>query len=81
MKKIIEKYPILRSSANPEQISLAIKSIGAWLIVGAIAIARTQGVDLAEADLIVIVNNIAVMTGAVMTIVGLGRKIYNKFKN
>lgn len=77
---LIKKYPILRSSANPEQISLAIKSIGAWLVVAIIAIARAQGTDLAEADLTAIVNSIAVMAGSIMTVIGLGRKIYYKFK-
>ena len=71
---------MLKSCANPAQISLAIKSIGAWLIVAIIAIAKTQGVEMVEADLTVIVNNLAIVVGAVMTIVGLSRKIYYKLK-
>ena len=77
---LVNKYPMLKSCANPAQISLAIKSIGAWLIVAIIAIAKTQGAEVAEADLIVVVNNIAITAGAIMTILGLGRKIYYKLK-
>lgn len=75
---LTQKYPILGSSADPNEISMTIKSIGAWVVVGIIAIAHSQGLSIAETDLTALVNIIATLVGCIMTGYGLIRKIYYK---
>lgn len=76
----LTKYSILRSSANPKKISITIKSIGAWVVVGIIAITKVYDLDVAESDLTALVNIIAVLTGSIMSGYGICRKIYFKVK-
>lgn len=78
--KIAEKYPILGSSADPEQISLTIKSVGVWLIPALVAVITYFGLDITQNDLIDLVNNLAILAATAMTVFGLFRKIYLKIK-
>jgi uncharacterized protein with GYD domain len=73
----MNKY--LGSSADPNKISLTIKSVGVWLIPAIILIGKYSGVDIAEADLTEIVNSIAVLVASAMSLYGLGRKAYYKY--
>ena len=73
-----QKY--LGSSANPDNLSMTVKSVGVWLIPAVLALAVSFGWDVKENDLVELVNNLAILTAAAMTIYGLGRKIFLKFK-
>jgi len=75
----LQKHPILGSSADADKVSMTIKSVGAWVVVGIVALAKIYDMDIAESDLTTVINNVAVIAGAVMGIYGIGRKIYYKF--
>ena len=70
---------LLGSSANPTELSLTIKSVGVWLIPALIAVITYFGWDITKNDLIELVNNLAILAAAVMSVYGIGRKIYYKF--
>ena len=70
---------VLGSSADPERISLTIKSVGVWLIPGIIALTAYLGLDITQNELMELVNNLAILVASAMTIAGIGRKIYYKF--
>lgn len=83
-RELIEKYPILGSSVDPEKLALTVKGI----LLGVVTILVTLGVDATGLELNTlvdaIVNAIQLIGGlvsAIMTIYGLSRKIYNKVKN
>lgn len=76
---LIKKYPILASSADPKKVSMTIQSIGAWVIVGIIALTKANDWNIAESDLTALVNIVAVLVGSIMSGYGLARKIYIKF--
>ncbi len=69
---------LLGSSANSEKISLTIKSVGVWLVPALLALITYFGWDITKNDLMELVNNFAILSASVMTIYGLGRKIYFK---
>lgn len=69
-------YPILGSSANPDNISLTIKSIGVWLVPAVIAIGSMFSIEFEQADLTQAVNTMAVIVAGSLTVYGLGRKLY-----
>lgn len=71
-------HKLLGSSTDPDKLSLTIKSIGIWLIPAIIFIGSYYGVEIAQTDLTSIVNNVAMICASVMSIYGIGRKIYNK---
>ncbi len=77
---LVKKYPILGSSANPDKLSLSIKGAAVYLIPIVVLIAKASGFEVAEADLIGLVNSIALVVASVVTAIGLARKIYNKIK-
>ena len=76
---ITNKYPFLGSSVDSEKISLTIKSFGVWLIPAIIFIGKNYGIEIAETDLIDIINILAVTAGSIMTLAGLIRKVVNKY--
>ena len=69
---------MLGSSADQNKISLTIKSVGIWLIPMVIFIGNYYEVDIAQADLTSIVNTVAMICAGIMSIIGIGRKIYLK---
>ena len=71
----------LSSSANENEISLTIKSIGVWAIPAVMALITYFGYDITQNELIDLVNNLAILVAAAMTIFGLARKIFYKFFN
>jgi len=73
-----QKY--LGSSANPENLSLTVKSVGIWIIPAVLALAVSFGWEVKENELVELVNNLAILVAAAMTIYGIGRKIYLRFK-
>ena len=78
--KLTRKYPLLGSSANPEQISLTIKGMAVWLVPMIIAVSSIFGLDFVEADLTQAINLIASIIAGGMMLYGMGRKYYYKFK-
>ena len=71
----------LGSSANPEEVSLTIKSIGVWAIPALMAIITYSGYNITQNELIDLVNNLAILAATAMTTFGLFRKLYYKFFN
>lgn len=72
--KLVEKYPILGSSSDPEKLSLTVKSVGLALIPLIIAIGRMFGLDIVENDLIQLINALAALASCIGVIVGVTRK-------
>jgi len=68
----------LASSQNENKLSLTIKSIGVWLIPALLALITYFGWDITQNDLVELVNNLAILAAATMTIWGILRKIYYK---
>ncbi len=58
-KDLVEIYPILGSSHNPEEIKLRIKAGGLMIIPMIIAMARLFDFELVENDLVMLTNSIA----------------------
>lgn len=66
------------SSADSSNISLTVKGVGIGLIPIVLFIAGMFGFSFVEADLVELVNSLAVLVSAVMVVVGVARKIYIK---
>ena len=72
---------IIQSSANPEKISLTVKSLGLALIPVVLIISKTAfNYDLNEKDLIDFVSAVSSFIAAIGFIFGLCRKVYYKLK-
>jgi len=78
--KLVQEYPILGSSANPEKLSLTIKSVGLMLIPLIVIVSKGFGFEILEADLIKLLEVILLFIGGVGTIIGLGRKYINSYR-
>jgi len=76
MSKIVKKYPILGSSANPQELSLTVKSILLSIIPLVILMANYFGLELKEEDLIIGVTNLTAVISSLGMLYGLGRKVY-----
>mgnify|MGYP001558139445 CR=1 FL=1 len=74
MKNLVKKYPRLGSSQNPNELSLTIKSIALQLIPLAVVVLGSLGVEIAQADLVELVNQAFSLTLASFTIWGIIRK-------
>ena len=75
--KLTQKYPILGSSQNPDEISLTIKALGIALIPVILAVCRMFGLELVENDLVQVVNALATITSMVGVVIGVYRKVSN----
>ena len=74
-------YPkFLGSSQNPEKLALTVKGLAIYIIPIIIVIGKASGVELAETDLIALVNNIALIIASVVAGIGLIRKIITQIK-
>ena len=78
--KLVQEYPILGSSADPEKLSLTIKSIGLMLIPLIVMVSKGFGLGILEADLTQLLEIIVLIIGGVGTIIGLGRKYINSYR-
>ena len=76
--KLQNKYPFLGSSADPESLSLTIKSAAVWLIPALVAIFGAMGLDITQTELGSLFDNLAILLASGMSIYGIGRKIYYK---
>ena len=77
---------LLRSSANPTQLSLTIKGLLTGLIPVFILLAQFKGVSLSEIEVNTVIDSIGAIfmtitavVSAITTFVGLARKLINKF--
>jgi len=76
LQEKIMSYKYLGSSANPKKIALTVKGAGVWLIPALIFIAGYFGLNVVEADLVKLLDEISRIVGSVMVAYGLVRKIY-----
>ncbi len=78
--KLVEKYPVLGSSSDPEQVALTIKGILLTLIPVVVMVAGGLNVTLNPDDLVAFVNTLFGIFTLGLTAWGLIRKIYYKAK-
>ena len=67
---------ILQSSTGSGNLSLTVKGLLLSLVPIIITIASTQGVSLAEADLVKLINDVFAIIAGITVVAGLARKIY-----
>lgn len=82
-RKVVYRAPILGSSSDEEKISLTVKG----LLLALVAVLASVGVNTQELELNTLVEAILNLTelgvqavASISIIVGIARKIYNKFK-
>ena len=68
----MNKY--LASSVNPNNVSLTIKGATVLLLV---YLVRQIGYDINQSDALMFVEAIALIGGAIATVIGLARKVMN----
>ena len=68
---------VLRSSKNPENVSLTVKSLAVLVII---SLAKQAGFDVSEIDALKAVEVIIVMGASAGTLFGLYRKYQNRNK-
>ena len=77
---ITQKYPLLGSSANPDNISVTFKGIAIGLVPVIILIAKGFDLELAETDLVSLINSITAGLASGAVVFGVVRKLYFKYK-
>ncbi len=78
--KLVEKYPILGSSQDPDKISLTVQGAALTIIPVVVMIVGGFGVTLNPELLGQFVTTLAGIATSVATLIGVGRKILNQFK-
>lgn len=78
MSEVSKVSNILRSSKDPESISLTIKGVLLGFIPVIIAAGKFWGWDLVETDLTELINGLATLAASVMVIYGVLRKFIKK---
>lgn len=71
---------IVRSSEDPEKVSMTIKGILTSYVGFILLLAHATGFPLAEAQVIEVISQVSLACGAVVMIAGAVRKIYYLFK-
>jgi|GEM_PF-1868075 len=71
---------IVRSSANPEKVSLTLKGILISYVGIVLLLAQVAGIAITETQVIEIIGEMSVAAGNFLMIVGALRKIYYLFK-
>ena len=77
MNEISNLPKVLRSSANPTNVSLTIKSLAVLVII---SLAKQAGFDMSEIDALKAVEVILVMGASAGSLFGLYRKYQNRNK-
>lgn len=84
--KLVEKYPALGSSVDPNKLSLTVTGVLTGIIPVVILVGGFFGVTLDVSELNTLVEQVGTAIiaiwgaiGAVMTVIGGIRRIYNKF--
>lgn len=78
-EKLVHKYPILGSSADPDKVSATVKGLLIALVPIIISVAQYYEVELAESMVMEIINAVGAIVAAGVTIFGAVRKM-KKFK-
>ncbi len=71
---------LIKSSENPQNVSLTIKGIAVFLVPIAVSIIRSKGFDIQESDVNKIVMDATQMVGMIVAFIGFVRKLYNTRK-
>lgn len=74
MSKLVQKYPILGSSQNPNELSLTIKSVGLMLVPLIVATGRMFEFEIVENDLVQLVTQVSTLVSIFGVIFGIVRK-------
>lgn len=77
--KLAKRYPILGSSANPEEVALTIRGTLLTLIPVIVMVLAGFNITLNPDDLMAFVNTLFGIFTACITLYGIGRKIVLKF--
>jgi len=74
---------LMKSSANPENLSLTIKGILSTIVFVAVSFGAnyTFNVDVMSYDIANVISQIGIVISSLITIYGLVRKIYLTIKN
>jgi len=75
--KLQKKYPILASSANPENLSLTLKGASVLLLL---YVLRQAGVEISENEVLTLITLLTGIISSLMTVIGLLRKVYYRMK-
>lgn len=75
--KLQKRYPILASSANPENLSLTLKGASVLLLL---YLLRQAGIDVSESEILTIITVLTGIISSLMTLYGIIRKIANRVK-
>lgn len=78
---LLNKYPQLGSSANPENYAMTFKGIALALVPLVIMVAKGFSLDVSESELVELVESITLALSSVMVVYGLLRKAYYKYFN
>lgn len=78
--KIVDKYPILGSSADSDKLALSVKGTLLLLIPVISSLGQVAGIDILESELVALVEASFAVVGSITLLVGLGRKLYYKLK-
>lgn len=70
---------LVLSSENPKEIALTIRGIIVVAIPGIVELLNEAGVHILEGEIAHYVIMITALFGAVLTVIGLIRKLYNTF--
>ena len=75
--KLVKKHPILGSSADSSKLSTSIRGLLVLLIP---LIINMTGIDIPQDSILEFFDQGVIFYGMVVTMFGLGRKIYYKIK-
>ena len=70
----------IKSSTGSGDIAATVKGFGILIVPLVIAIAKNNGVELAETTVVDIINQIAFFVGSAVALFGLARKLYFAIK-
>lgn len=79
--KILNKYPQLGSSANPEKVAMTFRGVALALLPLIIMVAKGFSLDLSESEIVEVIEAVTLAISSVMIVFGLVRKVYYKYFN
>ena len=78
--KLVQKYPVLGSSANSDNLSVTVQSFLMAILPVALILAKAYELPLTENDFLELIKAITGFLSAGMFLFGVGRKLYYTFK-
>ena len=76
--RLVHKYPFLSSSVNSDKLALTFKGIALALVPLFIIILQGFNIEIAESNLVDLIENITGVIAGVMVVFGLFRKLFAK---